>query len=103
MKTLKVSDIPTFAGWVAESTTPDDNLLNGYINDLQDDISGLVMIEDYFSPNPGDEPSEEYTALNTCARRVAHLVSDLKAIRREVRAARLLSEAGLVAKKGGEK
>ena len=98
---LKIEDIPTFAGWVDESTSSDDNMLNGYIKDLQSDISGLVMVEDYFSPGKDEEPSEEYVILNECSRRLAHLVSDLKAIRREILAAKLISEAGLKTKKGG--
>ena len=92
---LKIEDIPTFAVWVDESTSPDDNMLNGYIKDLQSDISGLVMVEDYFSPGKDEEPSEEYVILNECSRRLAHLVSDLKAMRREILAAKLISEAGL--------
>ena len=92
---LKIEDIPTFAGWVDESTSSDDNMLNGYIKDLQSDISGLVMVEDYFSKGKDEEPSEEYVILNECSRRLAHLVSDLKAMRREILAAKLISEAGL--------
>ena len=92
---LKIEDIPTFAGWVDESTSSDDNMLNGYIKDLQSDISGLVMVEDYFSPGKDEEPSEEYVILNECSRRLAYLVSDLKAMRREILAAKLISEAGL--------
>ena len=98
---LKIEDIPTFSGWVDESTSPDDNMLNGYIKDLQSDISGLVMVEDYFSPGKDEEPSEEYAILNECSRRLAHLVSDLKAMRREIHAAKLISEAGLKTRKGG--
>ena len=98
---LKIEDIPTFAGWVDESTSSDDNMLNGYIKDLQSDISGLVMVEDYFSKGKDEEPSEEYVILNECSRRLAYLVSDLKAMRREILAAKLISEAGLKTKKGG--
>ena len=94
---LKIEDIPTLAVWVGESTTPDDNMLNGYIKDLQSDISGLVMVEDYFTPGKDEEPSEEYTILNECSRRLAHLVNDLKTMRREILAAKLINEAGGVA------
>lgn len=98
---LRIEDIPTFAGWVEESATPEDNMLNGYIKDLQSDISGLVMVEDYFSPGKDEEPSEEYAILNECSRRLAHLVNDLKAMRREIHAAKLISDAGLKTRKGG--
>jgi hypothetical protein len=103
MSTLKISDIPTFAEWISESTTPDDNMLNDYINGLQENISGLVAIEDFLSPCKGEEPSEDYTNINMCCRQLALLVSDLKAIRREVHTAGLLNETGLKPRKGGEK
>lgn len=92
---LRIDDIPTFAEWLEEGKTQDDNMLNGYIEDLQSDISNLVAIEDFFGPGKDFTPNQEYTNVNECCRRLAHLVSDLKAIRREVQVARILGEAGM--------
>lgn len=98
---LRIEDIPTFEGLIEESPSPDDNMLTEYIRDFQSDICGLVMIKELYSPLKGDDPSEEYNILNECSTRLAHLVSDLKAIKREIHVAKLIGEAGLKTRKGG--
>lgn len=98
---LRIDDIPTFEGLIEGSPSPDDNMLTEYIRDFQSDICGLVMIKELYSPLKGDEPSEEYNILNECSTRLAHLVSDLKAIKREIHVAKLIGEAGLKTRKGG--
>lgn len=102
MSTLKISDIPTLARWTEVGVNENDNALNGYINSLKDRISELVLIEDDFAPCGARESSMEYTALNKSCRLLANLLSDLKNIRSEVKAARLINGTGLKVKKGGE-
>ena len=98
---LKIEDIPTLARWTEVGVSEDDNSLNGYIKDLQTRISELVKIEDDFAPLPGDEQSEEYTIINQSCRLMALLCSELKSIRSEIKAAKLISDAGLKPRKGG--
>ncbi len=103
MNTLKISDIPTLDRWTEVGVTEDDNALNGYINSLKDRISELVLLEDDNAPSGDHEPSREYVALNKSCRLLACLLSDLKNIRSEVKAARLINGTGLKVKKGGER
>ena len=102
MNTLKISDIPTFDRWTEVGMNENDNALNGYINSLKDSISELVLLEDDNAPFGDSEPSAEYVALNKSCRLLANLLSDLKNIRSEVKAARLINDTGLKVKKGGE-
>ena len=102
MNPLKISDIPTLDRWTEVGMNENDNALNGYINSLKDRISELVLIEDDFAPCGARESSMEYTALNKSCRLLANLLSDLKNIRSEVKAARLINGTGLKVKKGGE-
>lgn len=102
MSTLKIIDIPTLARWTEVGVNENDNALNGYINSLKDSISELVWLEDNNAPCGNHEPSPEYVALNKSCRLLANLLSDLKNIRSEMKAALLISEAGLKPKKGGE-
>lgn len=101
MNTLKISDIPTLARWTEVGVNENDNALNGYINSLKDSISELVWLEDNNAPFGNQEPSAEYVALNKSCRLLANLLSDLKNIRSEVKAARLINGTGLKVKKGG--
>lgn len=101
MSTLKISDIPTLARWTEAGVNENDNALNGYINSLKDSISGLVWLEDNNAPFGDHEPSTEYVALNKSCRLLANLLFDLKNIRSEVKAARLINGTGLKVKKGG--
>ena len=101
MNTLKISDIPTLARWTEVGVNENDNALNGYINSLKDSISELVWLEDNNAPYGNHEPSKEYVTLNKSCRLLACLLSDLKNIRSEVKAARLINGTGLKVKKGG--
>ena len=101
MSTLKISDIPTLARWTEVGVTENDNSLNRYIDSLKDTIGELVWLEDNNTPLKGEEPSREYTIINKSCRLLANMLSDIKAIRREVRTAKLLYEAGIETKKGG--
>lgn len=101
MSTLKISDIPTLARWTEVGVNENDNALSSYINSLKDRISELVLIEDDFAPFGNHEPSTEYVALNKSCRLLANLLSDLKNIRSEVKAARLITGTGLKVTKGG--
>jgi len=101
MNTLKISDIPTLARWTEVGVNENDNALSGYINSLKDSISELVWLEDNNAPFGNHEPSAEYVALNKSCRLMANLLSDLKNIRREVKAARLINGTGLKVTKGG--
>ena len=100
MKNLRLSELPTLLSWLTEPS-PEDSTIQLMVEELQSDITGLIAVEDLFAPADKNDISEEYTTINTCCRRLAHLVSDLKAIRREVQAAKLISDAGLKPKKGG--
>ncbi len=100
MKNLRLSELPTLLSWLNEPST-DDCSIQAMIEDFQSDITGLIAVEDLFTPADKDDISEEYTIINTCCRRLAHMVSDLKTIRREAQAAKLISDAGLKPKKGG--
>ena len=100
MKNLRLSELPTLLSWLTEPS-PEDSTIQLMVEELQSDITGLIAVEDLFAPVDKDDITEEYTAINTCCRRLAHLVSDLKAIRREAQAAKLISDAGLKPKKGG--
>ena len=102
MNTLKLSDIPTLDLWTEVGVNEDDNALNDYINSLKDRISELVLLEDNNAPCGDYEPSKEYVALNKSCRLLACLLSDLKNIRSEVKAARLINGTGLKVKKGCE-
>lgn len=102
MSTLKISDIPTLARWTEVGVNENDNALNGYINSLKDRIRELVLLEDDNAPCGNHEPSPEYVALNKSCRLLANLLSDLKNIRSEVKAARLINGTGLKVTKGGE-
>lgn len=102
MSTLKISDIPTFDRWTEVGVDETDNALNGYINSLKDSISELVLLQDDYAPRGDKEPSQGYTALNKSCRLLANLLSDLKNIRSEVKAARLINGTGLKVTKGGE-
>ena len=102
MNTLKISDIPTLDRWTEVGMNENDNALNGYINSLKDRISELVLLEDDNAPFGDSEPSKEYVTLNKSCRLLACLLSDLKNIRSEVKAARLVNGTGLKVKKGGE-
>ena len=101
MNTLKISDIPTLARWTEVGVSEDDNSLNGYINSLKDTISELVLIEDNNTPFGDREPSQEYIIINKSCRLLANMLSDLKNIRSEVKAARLINGTGLKVTKGG--
>ena len=101
MNTLKISDIPTLSRWTEVGVTENDNALNCYINSLKDRISELVLLEDDNAPIGSQEPSMEYVALNKSCRLLANLLSDLKNIRSEVKAARLINGTGLKVGKGG--
>lgn len=101
MSTLKISDIPTLARWTEVGVNENDNALSGYINSLKDRISELVWLEDNNAPCGDKEPSREYVALNKSCRLLANLLSDLKSIRSEVKAARLINGTGLKVTKGG--
>ena len=103
MNTLKINDIPTFDRWTEVGVDENDNTLNGYINSLKDSISELVWLEDNNAPWGNHDPSPEYVALNKSCRLLANLLSDLKNIRSEVKAARLINGTGLKVTKGGEK
>lgn len=99
MSIMKVSDIPTFARWTEIGVTENDNALNGYIKDLTDMISELVVIEDDFAPSGCGESSDEYITINKSCRLMALLLSDLKSIRREVQTIRLMNKG--LDRKGG--
>lgn len=101
MNTLKISDIPTLARWTEVGMTEDDNSLNVYIKELQVRISELVTVEDNFAPLPGEGQSKEYTIINKSCRLMASLCSELKSMRSEIKAAKLISDAGLTAREGG--
>lgn len=99
MSAIKISDLPTLARWTEIGVAEDDNTLHGFINDLRDNISSLVLLEDDYAPARGEEPSREYQIINQSCRTMALLLADLKAIRREVHTARLLNDNG----KGGKR
>lgn len=98
---LRIEDIPTLARWTEVGVTEDDNSLNGYIKGLQSQISELVTVEDYFASPQGEDQSNEYTIINKSCRLMALLCSELKSIRSEIKAAKLISDAGLKPGKGG--
>ena len=86
--TISTAVTPTLARWIEIGVDEDDNALNGHIRELKERISELVAVEDEYAPRPGEEPSEQYTAINQSCRSMALLLSDLKAIRAEVYRAR---------------
>ncbi len=86
--TISEATTPTLARWIEIGVTEDDNALNGYIKALKDHISELVLVEDEYAPRKGEEPSEQYIAINQTCRSMALLLSDLKDIRAEVHKAR---------------
>lgn len=92
MTKLKIADVPTFLNWIENGTSLDDNSLCDYINSLQNGIIDLVVIQEDFAPGKGEDPSESYTAINTCVRTMGLILKDLKSIRREVKTAKLLKE-----------
>lgn len=102
MNTLNISDIPTLARWTEVGVNENDNALNGYIDSLKDRISELVLLQDDYAPCGDKEPPQGYIALNKSCRLLANLLSDMKHIRSEVKAARLINGTGLKVTKGGE-
>lgn len=93
MKKISIDDVPTLARWTEVGVDENDNALNGHINTLRECISDLVAVEDDLAPTCGREPSEGYKAVNHSCRLMALILSDLKAIRREVHTARLLNDS----------
>ena len=98
MNTLRVTDIPILAEWCqALAGNEAESLLTSHIDDLKECISDLQLLADNYAT--GDEERE---MLNQSSRAMASVVHDLKTLRSEMKAALLISEAGLKPKKGGE-
>lgn len=92
--TLKVSDIPTFDKWIEKTKMTNDNMISAHINELQSRIGELVCLEDELAPIKGELPSEQYTVVNAACRTMALILSDMKTIRCEAKAAYLCQEGG---------
>lgn len=88
MSGAQISDIPTLARWTEVGVDENDNALNGHINTLQRDIAEMTYVEATLAPWGDEKPTKEYTAVNSCCRSMALLLSDLQDIRKEVMAAR---------------
>ena len=73
-----------------------DNTISAYITEMKDCIVALQYMVDDFGAD--DEKRE---MLNHSSRLMASVLHDLKALRGDVRAAKIISEAGLNPKKGG--
>ncbi len=99
--TMRIEDIPTLARWTEVGVSEDDNSLNGYINSLKDLISEMVLLEDDYAPRGNSDPPHGYVTINKGCRLLACMLSDLKNIRSEVKAARLINGTGLKVTKGG--
>ena len=98
MRAIQINDIPTLAGWFSDfEAIEKDNTISSYINEMKDCIVSLQFMVDDFRPD--DEKRE---MLNHSSRLMASVLHDLNALRSDVRASIIISEAGLQPKKGGQ-
>ena len=91
MKNIMLNDLPKLASWFENGT------IEGYIDDLKSDIANILSVEEAY-----EQGSEERENIHNCCLRLAYLVADLSAFRREVQTVKLIMDAGLKPKKGGE-
>lgn len=91
MKNIMLKDLPKLASWFENGT------IEQYIDDLKSDIAVVLAVEETYG-----QDSEERENIHNCCLRLAYLVADLSAFRREVQTAKLIMDAGLKQKKGGE-
>ena len=95
MKNISINEIPTLLNMLGEEGS-NENLLTAIVEDLKDGICDLQLLANQFGSD-----DEECEMLDRCCRVMAGVIRDLKGIHSEVKAARLISEAGLKTKKGG--
>lgn len=95
MKNITINEIPTLLNMLGNENDK-ENLLTAIVDDLKDGIGDLQLLANQFDSN-----DEECEMLNRCCRVMAGTIRDLKAIHSEVKAARLINEAGLKPRKGG--
>ena len=90
MKNIMLNDLPKLASWFENGT------IEQYIDDLKSDIANILSVEEAY-----EQGSEERENIHNCCLRLAYLIADMSAIRREVKTAELIIDAGLKPKKGG--
>lgn len=95
MRNITINEIPTLLNMLGDEGS-NENLLTAIVEDLKDGIGDLQLLANQFRSD-----DEECEMLNRCCRVMAGTIRDLKAIHSEVKAARLISEAGLKPRKGG--
>lgn len=97
MNALKISDISKLAEWFGNFENIDkDNMISAYINEMKDCIVDLQLMVDNYNPD-----DKEREMLNHSSRLMASVLNDLKGLRSQVKAAAIISAAGIDLKKGG--